>query len=370
MKQFKTYISAVILFLTTNFGWSQDLDFTAVLNAGIEDTELYLDKFINPVMKGVGFGLANGWYNTAKPHKLLGFDVTANASIAFVPDKDLFFNVEGFDGLSIESGPEQVPTVVGPESNTTLLFSTTTPVTFVDPDPASPTFNQSVTREEVVSGDFDAPAGVDLKDKFGSSFVPVPMVQLGIGLVKNTEIKLRFMPSFSTDDFKFNFFGVGVLHDFKQWTPGISHLPFDMSGFVGFTKLSAETDFSDVTDLDGSDQVAEYDVTSVTLQVVASKKLSVLTVYGGFGYSVTNSNLKLKGIYVITGETDVTKADGTTETVETSEEKEDPIDLNFKSTGPRATLGLRLKLLVFTLHADYTIQEYNTLTAGFGINVR
>jgi hypothetical protein len=48
----------------------------------------------------------------------------------------------------------------------------------------------------------------------------------------------------------------------------------------------------------------------------------------------------------------------------------DPIDMKYSASGPRVGAGFRLKLAVFTLHADYTLQKYNALTVGFGINVR
>jgi hypothetical protein len=31
---------------------------------------------------------------------------------------------------------------------------------------------------------------------------------------------------------------------------------------------------------------------------------------------------------------------------------------------------LRLKLLVLTIHADYTLQKYSTLTMGLGLSIR
>ena len=49
----------------------------------------------------------------------------------------------------------------------------------------------------------------------------------------------------------------------------------------------------------------------------------------------------------------------------------DPISLDFDSgSSPRINAGLRLKLLILTLHAEYAIQKYNTLTLGVGISIR
>jgi len=50
---------------------------------------------VEPIIQSFGYGLANGWYNTAKPHKPAGFDLTATITLAFVPDEDLFYNIIG-----------------------------------------------------------------------------------------------------------------------------------------------------------------------------------------------------------------------------------------------------------------------------------
>ena len=79
----------------------------------------------------------------------------------------------------------------------------------------------------------------------------------------------------------------------------------------------------------------------------------------------------MKGNYRVEGESEITLTDGTVRTVDSSFElEEDPIDLDFKSSSPRATIGMMVKLLFLTLHADYTIQKYNVLTAGVGVSIR
>ncbi len=99
------FIQLVMLVVSINYfsikSQAQDLDFTDVLSAGVEDASLYLENYIDPFMKGFGFGMTNGWYNTAKPHKLLGLDLTVTANLAYVPNKDLFFDFENFNSLTI-----------------------------------------------------------------------------------------------------------------------------------------------------------------------------------------------------------------------------------------------------------------------------
>ena len=98
---------------------------------------------------------------------------------------------------------------------------------------------------------------------------------------------------------------------------------------------------------------------ATTVQGVISKKISVLTVYGGLGYNLAKSKLALLGSYDINQDGDFSDT-----------REKDPLDVDFAASGPRVTAGFRLKLAVITLHADYTLQRYNCLSIGLGINVR
>ena len=44
--------------------------------------------------------------------------------------------------------------------------------------------------------------------------MPLPMIQAGIGLIKNTAIDIRYMPMLNVgDNINVNLFGVGIKHD-------------------------------------------------------------------------------------------------------------------------------------------------------------
>ena len=54
------------------------------LSANLDNSEKILEAYISPYASALGGNLSAGWYNTAKPHKLGGFDITINASTAFI----------------------------------------------------------------------------------------------------------------------------------------------------------------------------------------------------------------------------------------------------------------------------------------------
>lgn len=315
-------------------------DLDDIIKGSLSDANYLMEGYAGPVMRGLGVGLNQGWYNTAKPHKSLGFDLTFTGTLIYFPSEEDLYTVDNtkltsvklisYDGQQISpTGTGQVPTIFGP--------------------------SKAPTYEYVSDGTtFDGPEGNDLKEAIKlADAMPVPMYQIGIGLPKNFEIKFRFAPTLTLGDLKFNLIGGGIMHDVKQYIPGIKTLPFDLSVFAGYTKMKAELKIDATA---GENQRAELSVGSGTFQALISKKISVITFYGGVGYETSSSTLAMLGTYD-------TDDDGLVDAT-------DPVDLDFSKSGMRATLGMRLKLAAFTLHGDYTLGPYNALNAGFGINVR
>lgn len=311
-----------------------------LLNESIEDGRKLITAYVDPFMKSVSLGLNQGWYNTAKPHKIAGIDITITANAMTIPKSELFFDATklGLQVVSLDNSSQDyphAPTIFGPENQPTFSYT---------------------DKDTGIKETFQGPGGVDLEGNLGKNWVPVPMAHLGIGLPKGTDLKLRFTPTINLgDDSSLKIFGIGVMHDVKQWIPGIKMLPFDLSGFVGYTKFKLESHF----DPDNNpDQRGLFEMNATTIQGLISKKFSVLTLYGGIGYNIAKSSLAMKGTYDIND-------NGQAEPNEV-----DPLDLKFAASGFRTTAGLRLKLAVFTFHADYTLQKYKCLTVGFGIAVR
>ena len=127
-------------------------DIDQFLQANIEDAGKLTVDYISPVVKGVGSGINNGWYNTAKPHAK-GFDLTFTISAVFVPDKEQLSRFVGseFNDLELLSPANSlVPTVFGPEE--------------LQPQYLIPSTGES----------FTGPAGNSLEDEIGFNAVPVP----------------------------------------------------------------------------------------------------------------------------------------------------------------------------------------------------
>lgn len=317
-------------------------DFEEILKGSKEDANYLMNGYAAPALKAIGAGFNQGWYNTAKTHKTLGFDLTISVAEIAIPESDKFYTVDNSKlstiylatdhrGVAVNqtTGKGKVPTLFGSD-DTDATYD------FRSPAPSQP---------------FSAVEGFDI-NKLPMSRLPAPVVNLSIGLPKSIELKVRFATSGSlSDEIDFSLWGIGVMHDVKQYIPAVKNLPIDISGFVGYTHMDVSAE------LDKPSNKAEMIVNATTIQGLVSKKIAVLTVYGGLGYNFSKSSLKMLGTYDLDDNT-------------STPDIKDPVDLAASLNGPRMTAGLRLKLAVFTFHGDYTFQKYSTLTVGFGLSVR
>ncbi len=338
------------------------LDWGKFFAGGVDDAEVLLSGYMSPYLKGFGTSLTGGWYNTAKPHKTGGFDLTFTFNTAIVPPTDREFDIAelGLQNLELAPGEENIAPTIAGKNNT------------------GPQINYSLLNSRA----FDMPKGL------GFPATPTPMIQAGVGLIKDTEIMGRFMPTFAFGDGTLNMWGVGLKHGLKQWIPIIEKVPIlHITLMGGYTKLNASLPVSvDQADiamdnaevrLEGSTSAnAPADVwdgqsidlasTSFTGNLLVSADLPIVCFYGGIGFATSKTNLKTNGYYPMLdgqgGQTWVTAL-------------KDPIDIEVKNqsgnkTKPRLNAGMRVKMGVLTIHGDYTYTDYSMVTAGIGVSFR
>ena len=347
----KKLIISCALLVGVNLSTAQDLE--SVLLAG-DDASLLLQNYLNPSMKGLMSSMNGGWYSTAKTHKKLGFDITIGASAAFTPDKDQMFQFvsDQYNYISVADGSSSIPTVLSKNETETE-------------------FNVSVPYDgnKFKVGSFKMPGGI-AKD-LPSNATPAPFVQVGLGLPFKTTVKLRFVPKTNfASDVEANLIGVGLQHDLTQYFGLIGKLPFSVSLFGAYT--SANVEYA-ITNGNLSDQVsvtnglAQFKVKTWTVQALGSLDFKIVTIYGGLGYNGGTTSFDIKGDYTLSyniQDLDQNNLSTLSETIT------DPVNLDFKSSGTRATIGARLNLAFFKIFADYTLQEYNTATLGFAFSFR
>jgi len=306
-------------YLFTLLAWL--IGFSSFGQTATEDGKSLIEAYISPLGYSLGAALNNGWYNTAKPHKLGGFDVTITANIVMIPEESKSFNISESNGNSFSGG--ETPTILG------------------DGDGSQVTY---------LGASEDMPPGLNIP------IIPLPMLQAGVGLIKGTELDFRYVPELDIGSAgKVGLFGVGLKHDILQWLPIVDKIPIDLSIQAGYTKLSSEIELIAPNPAIPSPQ-ANLDVSATTVNLILSKKLLMFTPYLGLGYNSTKTTFNVEGNYNIAGlPINITEL----------------TNIDFESNNNfRANIGFRFNIAVLALQANYTFSEYPTATIGAGISLR
>jgi len=355
-KRFGALISFIIIISSLSLAQFKDVDF---LKSSPADGVKYLQAYFSPWISAFGAGLNGSWYNTAKPHKFGGFDITTGINVGVVPSSATTFDLSTLGLSSSLTGTGIAPTIAGPKTG-------------------GPALTYKVNGVTLAS--FNAPKGTDWK------YIPVPTAQVGIGLPFGTELKLRYLPKITFEKGNISAWGVGLMHSLMQYIPGNKLIPADVSLFGGYTKLTGNVPLGLNPDLTVSQgytaaylatnpfatQNLNVKVSALNVGVIASLNLPVITFYGGIGYGKTQTDVALSGNFplpvVVTPAVGVPYAQYN----ETGVKKgSDFPPINIKNfSGLRANIGLRIKLAVITIHADYTRALYNVFSTGLGISFR
>ncbi|MEC9209090.1 MAG: DUF6588 family protein [Bacteroidota bacterium] len=292
----------------------------------IGEGEKLIEAYFTPMAESFGAGLNNGWYNTAKPHSLGGFDVTFTVNTVIIPKLAETFNIingtpnNEFNNV-FTSNDASASTIFGSKEKTKMTYK---------------------NSETGIETSFEMPGGLK------TPAIPLPMIQAGIGLIKNTAIDVRYMPMLNVgNNINVNLFGVGLKHDLLQWIPAIGDaIPMSLSLQGGYTSLN--------TKLKVIGQEVSLETKATTINLVASKKLLMITGYAGIGYNsaattfAADANFNLDGINF-----------------------NETLEIGFESNKDlRTNIGLRLNMTIVTIQADYTFAEYPTATLGIGVSLR
>lgn len=312
------------------------------------DAYKYLKEYTAPAFKGFMYASAAGWSTSAKPLKPFRFSLDIGASGAMIPTKaeSFTFNDSDYQYMKILSGPNEVPTVMGGETNT--RFQIVIPI-------------NSNTEQKVM--EFDAASGINSDLPLNS--VPAPNIQFSMGLPLGTEVTLRYLPKIASDGAYVGILGGGVKHSISQYIPRgkdengkKKKRNFNLSALAAYQNISTGYDYSN------NDKAVTLNLQTLSLQANASMDYKFLTVYSSVGYIKGFTDLSVKGTYDYTY--DVQTNNGTHIRFE-NVQIIDPLDINYNIDGYNATLGLRLNFIFLRIFADYTIQEYPVAHVGLGI---
>ncbi len=311
-----------------------------IVRGGVEDARLLTNAYLDPGVDGFGAGLNTGWAGSARPHKLLGFHVRAGLTVVSIPGGDQAFSVteDDFSILEFDDGavPASSPTVGGDDD--------AVPYRFVIPG---------------LQSGFGSPQDpIVMPQGTGISYVPAPMLEAGVGLIRDTEVMVRLVPTINVRDYgDIGLFGAGLKHGLNQWIPAGGVLPVDLSVMAHYTRLNVTANLSE-----GGERQLDWTSNAFAVNVLAGKTVSVLSVYGGLGYERATTDVAFKGTYKL----EVDTPQGTE-----TRNVEDPFAVDFTgANNVRALAGLRLRLAVLALYVEGTLANYPSVMAGVGLSFR
>ncbi|WP_199117367.1 DUF6588 family protein [Pedobacter sp. ASV28] len=313
----------------------------AAFKGAPEDASKLTQAYLSPLFKGFGVGLNSGWYTSAKAKSTLRFDLRITGTIAFVPNNDKSFDVNqlGLTSMAPASGA----------------------------NPISPTFSGSKTQGTLMrlngvpnaSSDFNLPKGE------GINIVPSPQIQLTVGLPKNIDVSLRYIPKIDMKDYgKVDLFGAGAKVEVLPLILGKTEklIPLDVAVAVGFTRLNYSLPL-DVGNNPNANQAISAKVKGLSADAIISKTIAIFTPFFSLGYQKSKTNLRALGTYEF--DVPVTPSTPTGKQTYTDPFTFDQTDVN----GLRASLGFQLHLGFFRLYGSYSQAKYGYVNAGIGFGM-
>jgi hypothetical protein len=348
-------ITIVALCISASF-IARAQDFGSIVAASLPDANRYAGEYMRPFGESEIYNLSRGWFSTAKAHKLLGFDISVNGQFALIPAGKESFTFKNSDYSSLKlSGTAAtsaiLPTFMGGSTSQQLMATTT-------------------VNGQTATTTFTAPSGIGDELKKNISFLPLasplPVIQIGIGLLKHTDLKVRYFPKSNFNKIDVGVMGVAIQHEFSNYLPFLKKVPFlHISALAGYTKTTASykpvfNSGSSVQNPKGNAS-ADFDISALTVQGIVSAKFAFLELYTSIGYVNGKSDLNLKGDYTTTYQTLLGP-----QTVTAT----DPLSLGYTASGITNTWGARVNIFFFKLYADYTFAEYKGAGVGLAFSFR
>lgn len=313
----------------------------------IEDVgRAYSEPYLQPMVNALGVDMNTGLFHSASVGggllPLVDVYVGAKVMGAFVPDADRTLSlvyqtertIEWHDGneytVPLSVNIDEAPTVFGDESPGVA----TVPIDYLHPGP-----------DNVEGTADDVPIDTTLSFEVLPGLIETPIVpfivpQIGLGSFMGTDLTIRYLPKIGFQDYgSVGFTGIGVRHSISQYIP---LFPISLSAQVMWQKLS----------IDDVDDNEIFSASALAGNVVASKSLLVLTVYGGL--QVERSSVDIEY------------------TFDPEVEGVSPQQIEFGLTGDnnfRAVAGLALNLGPMLVNVDAGVGNTTVVSGGVGISL-
>ena len=352
----KTTILIFLLFLGT-LSFSQIVSSTAFVQGNISDGEKLTKAYLTPLEHAMSFANSDGNINFTNSNKKISFYFGVNLAIIGTLKKDLTYDVNSLNLKEMEpSNPNQTiaQTYFGDESYIELQSKTT----YKDPNPPF-----GYTEKPIYK--FNTPQG-------NSGMLKLPSMNVGIygygtHLSINGLVKINIPNTTGT----IYSLGASLQHNLNQFIKPIANWPIDISILVAYQKTTLDY-YLDVkpdetrTELNLSGDNGPYDnqvltinTKAIPLELIISKKIHNLHLYGFAGYSIQQSTVELKGNYPI-------YASDPNNTLKVNvEDISDPFSYQNSFNGTKFGAGAVYQLAFIKFKANTSYSKYILFNFGF-----
>lgn len=269
-------------------------------------------NYIQPFATAFGTNLNSGWFQTAKIPKPFLFGFTLNSMVAFIPGDAKTFMATNPDTSLYQGDKIETATVFGGDGGT---------------------FWPTALADTAGIGELTLPDGINL------DVVPLVMPQVFVGLPAGFEIAARFCPpvELSKDVGKLTMWGLGAKYQASKLIP-LCPVAIAVQGTYQQLKLG---------------DIITCKSTFLNAQVSKGLVVVPITLYGGIGAENT---------------TITAKYDYTYQTINGEETKSIKFNINGENEF-RVTAGVKVRLLLFDICADYSIGNYPVARLGLGVSL-
>ncbi len=393
MKRLTNLIALSLCFLTSS------LNAQSTFSMG--ELNPYFSEYLKPMALGMATGMGHGWAHEARPHKILGFDLSLSVVAVQIPEADQTFKVSALSKMT-GNGYSFLDANSNPLGNDDLL------PTLVSSLPSDATMQKDLAPSDLAPSmlvDVPMMDGLFPED---IAYAPNMALQFALGLPKGTEIMARYVPEVAStiNDYandagfdeasvnELNMWGIGVKHDIKQWIPVVKRVPMlEISALLAYSEFNFDIGTTAITlnpdellngiaptytDIDGDGNVptsgADFNdvgfgmnMSSLTGAVLVGANIPVIRPFIGVGFNKASVSTGLTGNLPMI-EYNLNSSDGTT----TANVDYDPVGLNVEAekTFVNFQAGINFKLLIFNFHAQYTYQQYSMISAGLALSIR
>ncbi|MEX2639917.1 MAG: DUF6588 family protein [Balneolales bacterium] len=345
------FVSILLIYIAifmsfSNTSHAQFSDIGSMIQAGEADATILTREYLRPFGEGIGAVTNVGWVNRANPHRKLGFDIQIRASAAMVPANRREFDVNtlGLQAARPNGTGTFTPTISG-KNNTGVGFDV---------------YGTDSNGDEYNLGDFNMPKGT------GFPYIPAPMVNASVGLVFDTDVMVRFIPTTSLYGVNgsVSLVGAGLKHGLNQYIPAGGLLPIDLSVMAAFTQFRIEADPNVRIDQSSDfDQQLLFSANSFNTNLLVGKNLPFISAFAGIGFETSSTSFEANGQYPVLE----VEAGGQQQQAVLN----DPVNISYDDNSAfRALAGVRFSILILDLFADVTYSDYIVGSAGFGISFR